>query len=98
MRSTDPRDRTYGLLGIGSDAEQLKIAPDYSKSITEVYTEAATEILSPGKLELLQYVHPQNPNMPSWVPDWEQPVRHITPYECRELDKPFSADVTMPAF
>ena len=97
LRSTDPRDKIYGLLGIASDAEQLKIAPDYSKSITEAYTEAATKILSLGKLELLQYVHPQNPNMPSWVPDWEQPVRHLTPYDCRELDKPFSADATMPA-
>ena len=29
LRSTDPRDRMYGLLGIASDAEQLKIAPDY---------------------------------------------------------------------
>ena len=36
--------------------------------------------------------------MPSLVPDWEQPVRHITPYECHELDKPFSADATTPAF
>ena len=36
--------------------------------------------------------------MPSWVPDWEQAVRHITPYECRELDKPISADATMPVF
>ena len=98
LRSTDPRDKIYGLLGIASDAEQLKIVPGYTKSITEAYTEAATQILSLGKLELLQYVHPQNPNLPSWVPDWEQAIRHITPYECRELDKPFSANATMPAF
>lgn len=98
LRSTDPRDKIYGLLAIASDAEQLKIVPDYLKSIEEVYTEAATRILSLGKLELLQFVHPQNPKLPSWVPDWEQPLRHITPYECRELDKPFSADATMPAF
>ena len=61
LRSTDPRDKIYGLLGIASDAEQLKIVPDYSKGIKEVYTEAAKRILSLGKLELLQYVHPQNP-------------------------------------
>ena len=65
LRSTDPRDKIYGLLGLASDAKQLKIAPDYSKSITEAYTEAAAKILSLGKLQLLQYVHPQNPNMPS---------------------------------
>ena len=58
LRSTDPRDKIYGLLGLASNAEQLKIAPDYSKSITEAYTEAAAKILSLGKLELLQYVHP----------------------------------------
>ena len=98
LRSTDPRDKIYSLLGIASDAEQLKIVPDYSKSVEEVYTDAAAKILSLGKLELLHYVHPQNPNMPSWVPDWERAKRHITPYEFRELDKPFSADATTPAF
>ena len=98
LRSTDPRDKVYSLLGIVSDAEQLRIVPDYSKSVEEVYTEAAAKILSLGKLELLQHVRPQNPNMPSWVPDWEQADRHISPYGFRELDKPFSADATMPAF
>ena len=98
LRSTDPRDKIYSLLGIASDAEKLKIVPDYSKSVEEVYTDAAAKILSLGKLELLHYVHPQNPNMPSWVPDWERAKRHITPYEFRELDKPFSADATMAAF
>ena len=97
LRSTDPRDRIYSLLGIASDAEQLKIVPNYSKSVEEVYTDTAAKILSLGKLELLHYVHPQNPNMPSWVPDWEGAKRHITPYEFRELDKPFSADATMAA-
>ena len=98
LRSTDPRDKIYSLLGIASNAEQLKIVPNYSKSVEEVYTDAAAKILSLGKLELLHYVHPQNPNMPSWVPDWGGAKRHITPYEFRELDKPFSADATMPAF
>ena len=98
LRSTNPRDKIYSLLGIASDAEQLKIVPDYSKSVEEVYTDAAGKILSLGKLELLHYVHPQNPKMPSWVPDWERAKRHITPYEFRELDKPFSADTTIPAF
>ncbi len=98
LRCTDPRDKIYGLLGIALDAEQLNIVPDYSKSVEKVYTEAAAKILSLGKLELLQYVHPQNPNMPSWVPDWEQDAHRITPYECYWLDKPFSADATVAAF
>ena len=98
LRSTDPQDKTYSLLGIASDAEQLKFVPNYSKSVEEVYTDAAAKILSLGKLELLHYVHPQNPNIPSWVPDWGGAKRHITPYEFRELDKPFSADATMVAF
>ena len=98
LRSTDPRDKIYGLLGIASDAEQPKIVPNYSKSVEEVCTEAAAKILSLGKLELLQYIHPQNPNMPSWVPDWEQDKRRITPYECLALENPFSADATMAAF
>ena len=98
LRSTDPRDKIYSLLGIALDAEQLKIVPDYSKSVEEVYTDAAAKILSLGKSEILHYVHPQTPNMPSWVPDWGGAKRPITPYEFRELDKPFSADATMAAF
>ena len=98
LRSTDPRDNIYSLLGVASDTEQLKIVPNYSKSVEEVYTDAAAKILSLGKLELLHYVHPQNPNMPSWVPDWAGVKRHSTPYEFRELDKPFSADATVAAF
>lgn len=96
LRSTDPKDKLYGLLSIASDMEQLNIIPDYSKKgVEEIYTEAAAKILSLGRLDLLQYVHPKNPNMPSWVPDWRQEERHITPYECRELDKPFCADATV---
>jgi hypothetical protein len=63
--------------------------------VEEIYTDAAAKILSLGRLDLLQYVHPKNPNMPSWVPDWQQDERHVTPYECSEFDKPFCADVTV---
>lgn len=96
--STDPRDKIFSLLGIASDAEKLKIVPDYSKSVEEVYTDAAAKILSLGTLELLHYVHPQNPNMPSWVPDWGGTRSPITPYEFPELNKPFSADATVATF
>ena len=36
LRSTDPRDKICGFLGIASDAEQLEIVHDYSNSIAGV--------------------------------------------------------------
>jgi hypothetical protein len=70
-RATDPRDLIYALLGIASDAEELGIEIDYSKSVQEVFTETAAAILRTGRIEVLTYAQqPQMiPNLPSWVPD-----------------------------
>jgi hypothetical protein len=73
---SDPRDKVYALLSLCRDQTVLQSVPvDYSKSVAEVYTETAREILrSMGNLDLLSYSL-KNRNsgsllLPSWVPDW----------------------------
>ena len=70
-RATDPRDLVYALLGIASDAEELGIEIDYSKSVQEVFTNTAVAILCTGRIEVLAHAqHPQlTLGLPSWVPD-----------------------------
>ncbi|WZH46924.1 heterokaryon incompatibility protein-domain-containing protein [Fusarium acuminatum] len=48
LQATDPRDHVYGLLGLSS----LPIKPDYTKSVTEVYT----DYLFDEKLSLIDIV------------------------------------------
>ncbi|KAI0456568.1 heterokaryon incompatibility protein-domain-containing protein [Xylaria acuta] len=70
--ATDPRDKIYGLLGlIESD-----ITPDYSRSVVDLYCEAAEKLLKEvGSLEPLNVAGIHNSNatafgLPSWVPNW----------------------------
>ncbi|OBU01409.1 hypothetical protein VE01_00404 [Pseudogymnoascus verrucosus] len=75
-RSTDPRDKIYGLLGLTSQSREMKV--DYRKSVAEVFTEATTnEINGSENLDIIT----QNPfqgndsterlaGLPSWVPDF----------------------------
>ncbi|KFY15754.1 hypothetical protein V492_01770 [Pseudogymnoascus sp. VKM F-4246] len=75
-KSTDPRDKIYGLLGLTSQSREVRV--DYSKSVAEVYTDVATvEISGSANLDIIT----QNPfqgndttkrlaGLPSWVPDF----------------------------
>jgi hypothetical protein len=73
-QSTDPRDKIYGLLGLLPGV--IKIYPDYSKSVKEVYTEAALQLVSyANDLDLLMQACSNNKALPSWVPDFAVPSR-----------------------
>jgi Heterokaryon incompatibility protein (HET) len=68
--ATDPRDKIFALLGIytrrGSDALQ----PDYSKSMEDVFKEAALYcIRESNTLRVLSLVEFPTKSSPSWVPD-----------------------------
>lgn len=77
---TDPRDRTYGLLGVASDAKELGMDPKsytvYKGANTEeiVYTEVPRILVQHGHLDILTKCQPLDPRtrnakLPSWAPD-----------------------------
>lgn len=75
-KDTDPRDKVFAVLGIASDRSQLGFFPDYTASLTRVYTHTASDIIkNDGNLDILHCVelHDRSSSeLPSWVPDWRQ--------------------------
>ncbi|KAH6642310.1 heterokaryon incompatibility protein-domain-containing protein [Boeremia exigua] len=81
-QSSDPRDKVYGLLGIlrqRSAYNPEAISVDYSKSVAQVYTDTALEILrTNNNLEVLDHVanaedSEPDTEFPTWVPRWDLP-------------------------
>jgi Heterokaryon incompatibility protein (HET) len=72
IEATDPRDRVYGLLGIGNDEVSREIIPDYEISCAQAYILTAKALLRRGHLDTLSLCRKRslNENLPSWVPDW----------------------------
>ncbi|KAF5658715.1 Heterokaryon incompatibility protein [Fusarium heterosporum] len=74
----DPRDKVFGLLGI-SDVDRAYwgdrgMSVDYSMSITDVFAQATDEIIKSdtSDLNVIWSARQRNeePEWPSWVPDW----------------------------
>jgi hypothetical protein len=80
---SDPRDKVFAILSLlePGEAERLRIKPNYSKSVQEVYTDTAILNFEQfGDIDLLKWVeeHSQSQDLPSWVPDFASP-RLATP-------------------
>lgn len=77
FRATDPRDQVFGLLGLVGEANphNAKIVPDYTKSVAQVYAEAAVyAIVSTQTLHMLQFdqdAKSAEHDLPSWVPNFD---------------------------
>lgn len=76
-RSTDPRDKVYGLMGLTGERLQTLLKVDYAQSIDEVFTRTAAAIIVLREdLEILAYSSSttnsdiKDRSLPSWVPDW----------------------------
>jgi Heterokaryon incompatibility protein (HET) len=72
-QATDPKDKIYALRGLAQDSHIIEV--NYSRSLTEIYTDAAMRLLDQGQsLDILSMAHlHDNENLtdlPSWVPDW----------------------------
>ncbi|CAN9214447.1 unnamed protein product [Alternaria alternata] len=78
-KTTDARDKVYGILGLLDPAISADIAPDYSLSDQEVYKNFMKSVIKrTGRLDEIAYVgtHVEKA-WPSWVPDWRLPFgRH----------------------
>ncbi len=74
FRASDRRDMIYGLLAMSSDANVLRIRPNYSKAWQDVYREVTETYVKQGDLSILSFagLSPAQPDLPSWVPDWSQ--------------------------
>jgi hypothetical protein len=71
MKSTDPRDLTYALIGLFDNQGVLPLVPDYHKDPHEVSCEAAAASLRlPEGLDTLALTASSTQgNLPTWVPD-----------------------------
>jgi hypothetical protein len=53
LRTSEPRDLIYAMLGLGSDCENGKLVPDYNKPLEQVYidTVAFCEMYESGTID-----------------------------------------------
>jgi len=78
----------FALLGLSSDAAELVIKPDYSKTCASVFTQVAKAILNKDKsLNLLSYCRPTDLlGLPSWAPDWNVRPRFMSPMYAKPFE------------
>lgn len=69
---TDPRDRIYGMLGLGTGEYANLVQPDYALSPEQVCEAMAIKSVErTGRFEFLSHLFKhQNPNLPSFIPNW----------------------------
>ncbi|KUJ10875.1 uncharacterized protein LY89DRAFT_739856 [Mollisia scopiformis] len=81
-RSTDPRDKVFGLLGLTDDKTRSNVwmKSDYTRSTAEVYMNTIRYIIlanePDGRLSdvfanITSYPGDENDKYPSWVPRWD---------------------------
>ncbi|TPX18337.1 uncharacterized protein E0L32_011748 [Thyridium curvatum] len=88
-RSSDPRDKVYGLLGLVTEEHGVTVS--YAKTAHEVYVDVTKSIIdSAGNLDIIcqnpwqghyEYRQPKMPGLPTWVPDFSCT---LTLYEYQE--------------
>lgn len=82
---TDPRDRVYGMLGLGTGPYANLIEPDYTLTCEEICSKLAMmSVQRTGMLEFLSHLFPhQNPKLPSFVPNWTGQFEWVEAYSNR---------------
>ncbi|KAF4437108.1 HET-domain-containing protein [Fusarium austroafricanum] len=84
LQATDPRDKIYALLGISNSdiGRQIKASQNISKS--ELFRSTAIKLLeSTNDAEFVLphagiYGSNNNPDLPTWAPDWEMEIQRTT--------------------
>ncbi|KAK7516316.1 hypothetical protein IWZ03DRAFT_360069 [Phyllosticta citriasiana] len=82
LEASDERDYIFALLGLATDAEELGIRSDYSKTWSEIRVDVARTCLKHYNygIELLFFCKPGShpsgrESVPSWAPNWSP--RHL---------------------
>ncbi|RDI88464.1 hypothetical protein Vi05172_g1473 [Venturia inaequalis] len=100
-KSTLPVDKFFGLLNIVSDALESGVRVNYDCDSSQLYRHFAVQQMQRhNSLDLLHDCwfsqHPSPMRLPSWVPNWTQPLWH---YTVSSLNLPFmAAGDTQPVF
>lgn len=81
FKSTNARDKVYGLLGITSDGSHRDLLPDYDYSEMDVFMKTAKYILSRSSPPPVPHMFQRagtgfgrsvdTEELPSWIPDWK---------------------------
>ncbi|KAI0551817.1 heterokaryon incompatibility protein-domain-containing protein [Xylaria curta] len=70
-KCSDPRDKIFALLGLVRGLELEGIMADYDLTYVQVYTGLAAYLIrNHGLTKLLMMRTHEDPNLPSWVPNW----------------------------
>ncbi|KAK4168823.1 heterokaryon incompatibility protein-domain-containing protein [Cladorrhinum sp. PSN259] len=80
-QATDPRDKIYGLFGLLESVERDELAPNYAKTMGEVYKDATASVLRRNGDRLRYLTYPTIPwsasaSTPSWVWDLSYSTKH----------------------
>lgn len=94
LESTDPKDKIYALLGLPRfEKYRSLLRPSYTKSTSQVFSEAARIIieeensLRPITVACSLCSRCSDLSLPSWVPDWTAGRRELAPF--RDADAEF---------
>ena len=90
LHATDPRDKIFAFHGLLSALGAKLPPPDYTKSVQQVYREAAAvAIRHDNSLHMLSAITGQNrlEGLPSWVPDWSNslPITEIASWKDHDI-------------
>jgi hypothetical protein len=83
--ASEPRDKIYALLGLTTDRPHVVPVPNYKQSLQEVFKDLTKSLLLGDPfLDMLGSrcleVSPIE-NKPTWVPDWDQLYKVMTPVD-----------------
>jgi hypothetical protein len=89
LRSHDPRDRVFGLLGIQNPKDDIGFVADYAKPVQEVFIDFTRRCIEHDQSLRVLSFNKENavrdiPNLPFWVPDWSVEAA-TTPFEGPDL-------------
>lgn len=93
LRSSELKDFVYSLFGLISDAEEVGLRVDYSKTVEEVYKDfakAILRVLGIGQLSQLWNPSQKHIELPSWVPDWSEMTPRTHSYLAWSNPTPFA--------